>query len=331
MDRGAHVTSAPFKILLTGGSGFVGKHLLSAFGDDDQFGREKILATSRRPENIPKLPYVFSSRWDVTKPAPVEWNVRAIIHAATSASALDNLMRPEAVFWQIVDGAKNVIALCEKQTRPPKVLLISSGAVYGGAQNKHEVWSERSVVSEELDGISSGYAAGKRACEKMFFEAARRGCCELVVARLFSFSGRHLPLDRHFAIGNFVRDAAGGGPIRIRGNGKSIRTYLDGDDMARWLIESLKRNLPEAAIIHIGSEREVSILEVAKLIAEEGSCLSGREIQVVVEGKTSRIDGVDRYVPSTKVTRELLNVVESVSLRESTRIMLNGERASRGG
>ena len=74
---------------------------------------------------------------------------------------------------------------------------------------------------------------------------------------------------------------------------------------------------------HVGSERSVSILELAKIIANEYLQITGEKIPIKVLGKTSPLDGVSKYVPSTVNTRGSLNLFESISLEDSINGMLH--------
>ena len=309
-------------LLLLGGSGFVGTAICSNPAVETF---TKVTSASRyahyKHENDDRFSFVDNVSWDIREKAELPPNFDVIIHAATPASSTLNDDDPKEMFEIIVQGMKNVIEFASRNSNPPTVLFTSSGAVYG------EVDSSIDFIPEDLHEAvnpihsSSGYAEGKRVAEYLLGVASSQGICKGLIARMFAFSGVDLPMDRHFAIGNFVRDAVSTRTIRVRSDGSSIRSYMDQRDMAQWLFRILDFGQTKT-IYHVGSERSISILDLAHLIARRTETVLQHEISVEVQGLKSSIDGVSRYVPSTLATRQALGLNETVSLEESIDAMI---------
>ena len=309
------------RVLITGGTGFVGRHLLDVIDSKTtSLTLDDIIIASRSPQEAGYDVETIS--WDVTSDSVPNLQVDAVIHAATPASAELNAHAPRVMFDQIVDGTRRIIEFCAKQPDPPRLVFTSSGAVYGEMPSDLAAWTEDSKLAADSQDENNAYASGKRAAEAMFALAGREGVCRPTIARLFAFSGRHLPLDKHFALGNFVRDALEGGPIRVRGTGTAVRSYLDGDDMATWLLLALSSEASVNTAIHVGSDQAITIAELARLVADRAGIDPEAEGRVVIEGRTTAIDGRDRYVPSTDFTKSLLGVTEVTALSESIDGML---------
>jgi dTDP-glucose 4,6-dehydratase len=255
-------------------------------------------------------PAVVLQRGDVLTLAPDGSRYTHVLHAATPASLKVNLETPRLMFETVVEGTRRALEVA-RRSGARRFLLTSSGAVYGRQP------PELTHVPEEHPGgpdpcdPGSAYGEGKRAAELLACLAAREHGFDAIIARCFAFSGPYLPLDLHFAIGNFVRDALAGGPIRIGGDGTPCRSYLHGADLAAWLLALLGR-APSGRPFNVGSERAVSIGELARIVARE---LGAPGVEIAKAPTPGR--PAERYVPSTRRAREELGVAETFTLEES--------------
>ncbi len=114
---------------------------------------------------------------------------------------------------------------------------------------------------------NSAYGQSKRACEFMVSMYARQYGFAAPVARCFAFAGPHLPLDLNFAIGNFVRDALAGGPIRIAGDGTPRRSYLYAARSCHLAVWTILLRGESCRIYNVGSEADLSIADLAQKVA----------------------------------------------------------------
>ena len=136
------------------------------------------------------------------------------------------------------------------------------------------------------------------------------GGIEYTAARCFTFAGPQLPFDGPYALGNFIRDALRGGPIRVLGDGLTLRSYLYAADMAWWLWTLLFRGRAGEAY-NVGSEEAVSVADVAHMIA--GSF----DPPVPIDVTLMRDSGTSQYLPSTEKARTELKLQSTVPLKDS--------------
>jgi dTDP-glucose 4,6-dehydratase len=303
------------RTLITGGTGFVGKALLEATRYSDRLGTITIAARNKPRVTTPGITFCH---WNLLEKSPLEANFDLLIHAATPA--MIEINNPVNTYETSLLTMTNLISFAEQHKSAPRILFASSGAVYGDMSGDSPRIEERWKPVDNPESLGE-YGRGKLMAEGMLRDACRAGKCESIVARLFAFSGRFLPLDRHFAIGNFVGQAVLDRHITVRGDGQSIRSYLDSADMASWLITAALEGTSDVPL-HIGSEKSINIAKLAALVAEIAGELFNQQIQVEVMGQKSAIDGVRSYVPSTELTRQTLLVRETVNLEDSISNML---------
>lgn len=234
-----------------------------------------------------------------------------VVHGATSASAALNASAPFEMFDVIASGTRRVLDLAAGADCS-RFLLMSSGAVYGPQPSSMTHVPETWGGGPSTLDVANAYAEGKRAAELLAAIGARVSGFELVSARGFAFVGPHLPLDTHFAIGNFLRDAMAGGPIRILGDGTPYRSYLYGSDLATWMWMLLFKGRASTAY-NVGSDDGRPLREIAERVAAQ----TGTRVDVAKEPPPNHAPA--RYVPDVSRAKSELGLSIRVPLDEAIR------------
>jgi dTDP-glucose 4,6-dehydratase len=271
-------------IFISGGTGYIGLNLL-----------EYALAHYRdfRITVLTRNPYIFEEK------APAIANHARI---KTYPSDVRTFEFPSTHFDYIIHGALDLNDMAQSglegtahieqfaREQDCRVLYLSSGAVYKKPP--------------------SAYGWIKLQSENILEQAMK--------ARLFSFTGNWLPNDNRFAIGRFIRQAKGGGPITLYGGRKVYRSFMHTSEMARWCWEILVNGQPGRSY-DVGSEEPISIHDLAYHIAG----LFGVKVEEQ-EGP----DPYNYYVPSTRLTREELKLTNNIDLCMAIRKTIEWQKVS---
>ena len=271
----------------------------------------KIFALSRNP-----VPYagIETISADITKELNLSLKADFIIHAATP------VVKANPDYHQmmnvIVNGTENILNFAEK-SQAQKILVISSGAVYGEQAQNVSHLKENDQHSGRFYDEKSAYGTGKRISELMATNWAKKQNVDVTIARCFAFSGPHLAIDEHFAIGNFVRDGIKNQTIEIKSDGMALRSYMDAHDLVIWLMTILLKGKSGEAY-NVGSDQEISIKDLATKVA---GFFPG--LNVVVHGKYNPEVGRNRYVPSIEKAKTQLGLKLTINLDESIQRMID--------
>ena len=309
------------RIFISGGTGFFGCWLVESFLHANrslQLGASATVLT-RNPESfLQKCPHLRGAEGlellagDVRDFAFPAGKYRFVIHAATEASARQMAEHPHQMLSTILAGTERMLTFAANVgTR--KLLLTSSGAIYGTQPPAITHMPETYTGAPDPLLPTSVYGEGKRAAELMCALAASPEL-EIKIARCYAFVGPHLPLDTHFAAGNFLGDALAGRTIKIASDGSSVRSYLYAGDLATWLWTILFR-APSMRAYNVGSEEAVTIRELAAATAQAVNPAVVVEVAQAIDSK--RVPHC--YVPSTARAREELNLRQMISLHEALR------------
>jgi nucleoside-diphosphate-sugar epimerase len=308
-------------IFVTGGTGFFGRWMIESFhaaNQQFQLGA-RLVVLSRNPQK-PREGISFCPGDVRTFDFPNS-DFSHVIHLATPASAALNNSQPFEMQEICVDGTRRVLELARLRGAA-KFLLSSSGAVYGRQPPDLEKTPEDFMGGPDPLDPRSAYAEGKRMAEWLSATASRTSGLEAKIARGFTFLGPYLPIDTHFAAGNFIADALAGRPIVVQGDGTTVRSYLYIADLAIWLWTILLRGESGRAY-NVGSEQAINIKDLAGLVAR----IAG--LPVEVRGTAVVGEKPDRYVPSTLRARTELHLQEHIDLSESIRRTLAWHRLVR--
>ena len=294
------------RLYLSGATGFFGKNLLALFAELHRRGaRFEVTGLSRDPDRfLAEQRWCAAAQWldlrrgDVRQAWPASGDYQLLVHAATDTAAAAQSSRLQ-VFDNIVAGTRHAVALAAA-TGVQRLLLTGSGAQYGTipAQFADGI-SESSPIAWDPSAPDSAYGEGKRVSELLAALHAEQHGFAVVNTRCFAFVGPGLPLDGHFAIGNFIANALARQSIKLHSTGRSLRSYLYGADLAVWLL-LLLLEAPNGSTVNVGSSEVVSIVELAQRVRTLLDPMLNVAIGIVEPAEERR-----HYVPDTTRARGL--------------------------
>ena len=304
------------RVFITGGTGFIGTWLVEVLLHANRHlnaGME-IVVLSRNPAKAQvSAPHIFSDRSVAMIEGDVSYFRQPVgkfdlcIHAATDVGDTGRTKNLREIFDSTLSGTRRVLDLAEN-SGVKRFLLTSSGAIYGTQPPDHQRLAESFAGAPDPLNSAAAYGNAKRAAEWLSCEAMERANFQGSIARIFALVGPGLPLDGPFAAGNFIRDALNHQPIRLQGDGRTVRSYLYMLDACVWLLQILM-NGDRGHAYNVGSEDEVSVMELARRVV----AAAGESLPICAPPVLDNVLPA-RYVPDTTKARVALSLEQYTSL-----------------
>lgn len=322
------------RLFITGGTGFIGNWLIQTIqrANDTLGSRIELVALSRDPQRAQgNQPRVFGRGdirllgGDITSFAAPDGPLDLCIHAATDVADPGKTGDALRTFDSIVGGTRRVLDVAQTKG-VSRLLLTSSGAVYGPQPPDLEHVPESYVGAPDALQVSAAYGNGKRATEWLTCAYAAHGAgsgLDATIARIFALVGPGIPLNGPFAAGNFIRDVLAQAPIVIEGDGRPLRSYLYMADLCVWLLRILESGQSGQAY-NVGSEHPVSI----RALADEVVRAAGTSSPIEVRRPGNAATPPARYVPDTLKARQSLHLQEFTPLQDALQKTLQWNRSA---
>jgi len=244
----------------------------------------------------------------------------AVVHLAAVVgvdSVLSGVLRNLQVN---IHGTEAVLESAYKYGK--KVLFSSTSEIYG--RNPKVPWTEEDDLVIGATNIGRwSYAISKAACEHLCFAYAERGL-RMVIVRYFNIYGPRLDtIGTGRVVSIFVGQAIKGEPLTVIGDGQQTRCFTYIDDAVAGNLAALEKPEAEGCVFNIGTDHEITILELANIVRE----LTGNRSEIVFVPKRSRygehFEDIPRRVPDITRMRTILGVDPQVSVREGLERTLN--------
>jgi nucleoside-diphosphate-sugar epimerase len=308
-------------IFITGGTGFFGHWLLESLLHANTTlhlnARATVLTRSAaafraKSPHIASNPAITLLEGDIRSFAfPSEPHTH-ILHAATDSGGAQTNRPAYELAESILAGTQHVLRFA-LATRATRLLYTSTGAVYGRSTTLLHTPETYTGAPDPLL-LQSSYDEAKRMAEHLCIAYFANTSLAPVIARCFAFVGPHLPLDQHFAIGNFIGAALANKPIHIRGDGTPRRSWLYMADLAIWLWTMLTHGQPNRAY-NVGSPDGMTIAEAAHLTA----ATLNPSLKIQIDGTPNPAAPLNSYVPDITRAHTELNLQVSIPLDEALR------------
>jgi len=294
------------KILITGGAGFLGSHLVKRLIDHNEIIVADNLYTGSK-KNIQEFlshPNFEFIRHDITFPLYLE--VDEIYNLACPASPVQYQKNPVQTLKTNVHGAINTLGLAKRVGA--KILQASTSEVYGDPivhPQVEEYWGNVNPI-----GIRSCYDEGKRTAETLFFDYHRQYNVKIKVVRIFNTYGPNMSLHDGRVVSNFIKQALLNRDITIYGDGTQTRSFCYVDDLIDAMVKFMDSSIAYVGPINLGNPKEFTMQQLAEMILY----LTQSKSKIVYEPLP--LDDPRQRKPDIGLAKQLMNWEPNVNLLE---------------
>lgn len=302
------------KVLVTGGAGFVGSHLIDRLLKE---GNEVICVDNYftgQKSNIIHLmgnPYFEYIRHDITMPFFIE--VDEIFNLACPASPVHYQHNPIKTVKTSVSGAINMLGLAKRIGA--RILQASTSEVYGDPKvhpQREDYWGHVNPI-----GTRACYDEGKRVAETLFFNYHWQNNVLIKVIRIFNTYGPRMHPNDGRVVSNFIVQALQGKDITIYGDGSQTRSFQYIDDLVEGMIRMMASRDDFTGPVNIGNPNEFTIGELAEKVIE----LTGTKSKVIYQNLPSD-DPLQRQ-PDITLAKKELGWEPSIQLEEGLKMTID--------
>lgn len=261
-------------LFITGGTGMLGKwilELIAILNDKNGMGI-RVTILSRNPKSffsahprLSNMPWLTLVEGDIRHLSELPRGISHIIHAAALTDRRQFASQPGAVADVNAFGTMRLLRAANLLEDIPKFILLSSGLVYGSQPWETPFIDETFAGALRSNDVNSVYAESKRFAETIAHCATSENKLPVVILRPFAFVGPYQSLELPWAVTDFIRDSLAGGPIRIMGDGTTVRSIMYASDFAHWVLAAAAVGRPRETY-NIGSPEPIDLGSLANII-----------------------------------------------------------------
>ena len=307
------------RVLITGGAGFIGSHLSDAYlqRGDEVFVVDDLSTGSieniRHLKDHPGFHYTIDSMHNQPVTAELVDQCDVIFHLAAAVGVKLIVESPVRTIETNVHGTEVVLSLANKKKK--RVLIASTSEVYGLSAEVPFREDGNLVMGATTKGRWS-YACSKAIDEFLALAYWREKKLPTIVVRLFNTVGPRQTGQYGMVIPTFVKQALAGRPITVYGTGKQSRCFCYVGDVVGALVKLMDSDESVGEVFNIGSNQEISILDLAKRVKELTSSASEIVFVPYDEAYEEGFEDMPRRIPDISKVNKLIGFKPQKSLDE---------------